>query len=213
MSKCKWLYLLIAVASTALLSGCFGDNDDITAEPVTKVDYTVAFQGPGGHSQGNYGRTNALHAAARAVVALENAGVDFYLKDIHGGNSVNAIASDGYITVGLLKGDEAAFETAVKAAAEAGMNEENAFRNVSTDQIDNTLRVDIRIESIPKQCRGAGHDSAQQKRQVIKACRFLWACGKHQRPLNVMVFNLVKVPAEKTGTRRRGLNHALPMKM
>ena len=35
----------------------------------------VEFQGPGGHSSSNYGRTSALHAASRAVIELQKAGL------------------------------------------------------------------------------------------------------------------------------------------
>ena len=30
--------------------------------------WTVTFEGPGGHSNGNYGNVNAVHAGARAVM-------------------------------------------------------------------------------------------------------------------------------------------------
>ncbi len=33
----------------------------------------VEFQGPGGHSSGAYGRVSALHAAARAVILIQQA--------------------------------------------------------------------------------------------------------------------------------------------
>ena len=38
------------------------------AQAATSV--VAQFQGPGGHSSGNYGRTSALHAAARAMMAI-----------------------------------------------------------------------------------------------------------------------------------------------
>ncbi|EJX08187.1 hypothetical protein EVA_03701, partial [gut metagenome] len=31
----------------------------------------VSIEGPGGHSNGNYGNVNALHAAARSIMAIE----------------------------------------------------------------------------------------------------------------------------------------------
>jgi hypothetical protein len=154
MSKKRLLHILMAASSAVLISACGGggggggSTPPPSTEPTTLADFQVVFQGPGGHSQGNYGRTNALHAAARAVVTLEKTSFEFYVKDIHGGNSVNAIASDGSITVGLLSGNVTAFEAAVKTAAEDAMNAENAFRNVTTGQISNNVRVDIRIDSI-----------------------------------------------------------------
>ena len=57
----------------------------------------VEFQGPGGHSSGAYGRVSALHAAARAVILIQKAlpAGSYQITNLTGGNSVNAIASDG----------------------------------------------------------------------------------------------------------------------
>ena len=133
------------------------DPTDPTEPPVTTADYKVSIQGPGGHSNGNYGRTSALHAAGRAVAKLDElcatANIKMYVKDIHGGNSVNAIASDGFFTVGLVSGDATAFEAAVTAAATFAIQAENAFRNVTEGQIGtgaNAVRLDVRIEEIAK---------------------------------------------------------------
>ena len=46
----------------------------------------VEFQGPGGHSFGAYGRVSALHAAARAVLLIQDAlpaGSYPYKCDVH----------------------------------------------------------------------------------------------------------------------------------
>ena len=59
----------------------------------------VEFQGPGGHSNGAYGRTSALHAASRTVIRIQQtlpAG-SYVMTNLTGGNSVNSIASDGPI--------------------------------------------------------------------------------------------------------------------
>ena len=66
----------------------------------------VEFQGPGGHSYGSYGRVSALHAAARAVILIQEAlpAGSYQITNLTGGNSVNAIASDGLIELKLTAG-------------------------------------------------------------------------------------------------------------
>ena len=109
----------------------------------------VEFQGPGGHSSGNYGRTSALHAAARAVVELQkNMPVGSYsVAYLTGGNSVNSIASDGSFTVKLSASagmTAAAFLTKVTLAAKNGADTENAFRNVKPGNLTAGAPADIR---------------------------------------------------------------------
>jgi hypothetical protein len=156
MTKNRLLYALMAALSAVLLSACGGGggghSDSGGDTPVTLADYEITLRGPGGHSNGAYGNTNALHAAGRAVAKLEELWdpAKFYVKEISGGESVNAIAGDGYLIVGLVEGDEAAFENAITTAADYGAKAENSFRGVSEGEIRNNLRVDIRIDSINK---------------------------------------------------------------
>ena len=100
----------------------------------------VEFQGPGGHSYGSYGRVSALHAAARAVLLIQEAlpAGSFQITNLTGGNSVTAIASDGLIELKLTAGSADAYEalvTAVTKAAADGAAAENAFRGVKTGDL------------------------------------------------------------------------------
>ena len=95
----------------------------------------VEFQGPGGHSSGAYGRVNALHAAARAVILIQKAlpAGSYQITNLTGGNSVNSIASDGLIELKLTAPNAAAYKelvAAVTKAAAEGAAAENAFRGV-----------------------------------------------------------------------------------
>lgn len=99
------------------------------------VGVRVEFQGPGGHSFGAYGRVSAVHAAARTVILLQKAlpAGSYQITNLTGGNSVNAIASDGLIELKLTARNAKAYETllaAVTKAAEEGAAAENAFRGV-----------------------------------------------------------------------------------
>ena len=62
----------------------------------------VEFQGPGGHSSGNYGRTSALHAAARAVIGLQKSMPKDALAAKSGADAKNAFRNvkPGDLTAG-----------------------------------------------------------------------------------------------------------------
>ena len=109
----------------------------------------VEFQGPGGHSSGAYGRVSALHAAARAVILIQQAlpAGSYQITNLTGGNSVNAIASDGLIELKLTAGNDAAYQALVdavtKAAAE-GAAAENAFRGVKAGDLTSGAPATVR---------------------------------------------------------------------
>lgn len=62
------------------------------ASAVSAATYEVFITGPGGHSNGSYGNTNAVHAGSRAVLELEKALPCAVITDFKGGATVNAIA-------------------------------------------------------------------------------------------------------------------------
>ena len=109
----------------------------------------IEFQGPGGHSYGAYRRVSALHAAARAVILIQGAlpAGSYQITNLTGGNSVNAIASDGLIELKLTATSAAAYKALVaavtKAAAE-GAAAENAFRGVKTGDLTSGAPATVR---------------------------------------------------------------------
>lgn len=99
--------------------------------------YRVRFRGAGGHSWGDFGAANPVHAAARAVARLASypaparPRTTFNVGRIEGGTSVNAIPQEASIDVDLrsespeeLKRLDAFFRRAAREAAD----EENAAR-------------------------------------------------------------------------------------
>ena len=109
----------------------------------------IEFQGPGGHSYGAYRRVSALHAAARAVILIQAAlpAGSYQITNLTGGNSVNAIASDGLIEMKLTAANAAAYQALVvavtKAAAE-GAAAENKFRGVKTGDLTSGAPATVR---------------------------------------------------------------------
>ena len=109
----------------------------------------VEFQGPGGHSSGAYGRVSALHAAARAVLLMQQAlpSGSYQITNLTGGNSVNSIASDGLIEMKLTAANAAAYKALVAAvtkAASDGAAAENAFRNVKPGDLTSGAPATVR---------------------------------------------------------------------
>lgn len=103
----------------------------------------VTILGPGGHSNGDYGNTNALHAGARAVLLIEKAVPTALISDMKGGVSVNAIAADCHFLVTIADDAEAA---KVRKAVDEGVAAENAFRGVKPGQTRNGVQIDVRAE-------------------------------------------------------------------
>lgn len=114
----------------------------------------VEFQGPGGHSSGAYGRVSALHAAARAVILIQKtlpAG-SYQITNLTGGNSVNAIASDGLIELELTAANDAAYKALVAAVTKAaadGAAAENAFRGVKAGDLTGGAPATVRSSVTP----------------------------------------------------------------
>jgi metal-dependent amidase/aminoacylase/carboxypeptidase family protein len=109
----------------------------------------VEFQGPGGHSSGAYGRVSALHAAARAVILIQQAlpSGGYQITNLTGGNSVNSIASDGLIELRLTAPNAAAYQALVAAVTKAaadGAAAENAFRGVKPGDLTSGAPATVR---------------------------------------------------------------------
>ena len=110
----------------------------------------VDIQGPGGHSNGAYGNTKAVHAGARAIMEIEKAipsQKQCVVSGFHGGVSVNAIAADGPFKGSLNAKDEkemAALKQKVEAAVKKGVDAENAFRGVKPGALTGGVPAEVR---------------------------------------------------------------------
>jgi metal-dependent amidase/aminoacylase/carboxypeptidase family protein len=148
----KSIASLVCIAGLALAS--VSTYAQLAATPLTGT-VLVEFQGPGGHSSSNYGRTSALHAAGRAAMALQATMPtgSYVVTNLTGGNSVNSIASDGVIEVRLTATDSAAYQALVDkvtAAAQRGADAENAFRGVKAGDLTAGAPANIRFTVTPQ---------------------------------------------------------------
>ena len=122
--------------------------DRITNQALGSRRYRVTFSGEGGHSWGDFGVPNPVHAAGRAITKLASYPVPqqprttFNVGRIEGGSSVNAIPQDATIEVDLrsesapelLKLD-AFFRRVVREATE----EENEVRRAGDRPLELTV--------------------------------------------------------------------------
>ena len=118
--------------------------DRITNRALGSRRYRVTMTGPGGHSWGDFGTPNPVHALGRAISALvsyplpKSPRTTFNVGKITGGESVNSIPSEATMEVDLRSSEgielqrlDAYFRRAVLQAAE----QENSFRKPGDSQL------------------------------------------------------------------------------
>ena len=112
-----------------------GGGLGIVARGVGSLRYRVTFSGPGGHSYGNFGIANPIHALGRAAAAIAALQVPvtprttFNIGRIGGGTSVNAIASEAWMEVDLRSSDAAVLDDLdrrFRACVDRAVAEENS---------------------------------------------------------------------------------------
>ena len=124
--------------------------DRITNRALGSRRYRVEISGPGGHSWGDFGLPNPVHALGRAISKLagyplpREPRTTFNVGRIDGGSSINAIPEKATMDVDLRSGADAElrrldsfFRRAVKQAAD----EENASRRPGDPLLE--LKVDL----------------------------------------------------------------------
>jgi len=112
--------------------------------------YRVTFTGAGGHSYGAFGLANPIHAMGRAIDHISQIAVPekpkttYNVGRIGGGTSVNSIPFDAWFEFDERSADIAsldAVDAKFKAAVQAGVDEENAFRH-------DKGKLRVKIESV-----------------------------------------------------------------
>lgn len=122
----------------------------ITNAALASRRYRVRFAGAGGHSWGDFGAANPVHALGRAIARLAaypaptNPRTSFNVGRVAGGTGVNVIAQEASMDVDLrsesaeeLRRLDAFFRRAVREAA----GEENAARRASTVPLELELKL------------------------------------------------------------------------
>jgi tripeptide aminopeptidase len=107
----------------------------LTKDAVGSHRYTVTFRGPGGHSYGDFGAPNPIHALGRAIAKISefqvstDPRVTFSVGIVEGGTSVNSIAMSAAMQVDMRSVDASALDALdarFQAAIRQALDEENA---------------------------------------------------------------------------------------
>jgi tripeptide aminopeptidase len=126
-----------------------GASLGITNTAVGSLRYRVAFKGSGGHSYGDFGIANPVHALGRAVARIADLQVPreprttFNVGRVGGGTSVNSIAPEAWMEVDLRSADPAALsalDAGFQKTLELALTEENErWTNNGRLTIDKTV--------------------------------------------------------------------------
>jgi acetylornithine deacetylase/succinyl-diaminopimelate desuccinylase-like protein len=124
--------------------------DRVTNRALGSRRYRVEVSGPGGHSWGDFGLPNPVHAAGRAIARLasypapKEPRTTFNVGRVEGGRSVNAIPSEAWMEVDLRSGAEAELQRLdafFRRAMRDAVDEENAKRRAGDPLLK--LKVDL----------------------------------------------------------------------
>jgi acetylornithine deacetylase/succinyl-diaminopimelate desuccinylase-like protein len=112
-----------------------GAGAGITHTAVGSRRYRVTFRGPGGHSFGDFGIANPVHALGRAIADIATIEVPaspkttFNVGRIGGGTSVNSIAAEAWMEVDMRSSDQASLaevDARIGRAIDRALEQENA---------------------------------------------------------------------------------------
>ncbi len=153
-----------------------GTGLGLTSRAVGSHRYAVTIRGPGGHSYGDFGMPNPIHALGRAIAAIGDFAVPvsprttFNVGLIRGGTSVNSIPMSGAMDVDLRSESQTALDSldaALRRAVASAVAAEQARWPASS------ARLEAVWEVIGKRPAGAQPDEAPIVQAAIAAGRAL----------------------------------------
>lgn len=124
--------------------------DRITNRALGSRRFRITITGPGGHSWGDFGTVNPIHALGRAVArfaaypAPPSPRTAYNVGLIEGGNSVNAIPQWATMTVDLRSVSEPEIdklESYLKHVVEIAVREEDSQRALSSTQLEYEIEL------------------------------------------------------------------------
>jgi acetylornithine deacetylase/succinyl-diaminopimelate desuccinylase-like protein len=155
-----------------------GTGFGITSRAVGSHRYRVIMQGPGGHSYGNFGIPNPIHALGRAIAGISELQVPpsprttFSVGIIEGGTSVNSIAATASMDVDLRSESSEALNT-LDAAFRRAMQQAVADENARWPAAAERYRLTVKIDTIGIRPAGSQPDTARIVRVAQQAGRAL----------------------------------------
>jgi acetylornithine deacetylase/succinyl-diaminopimelate desuccinylase-like protein len=146
-----------------------GTGLGLTKDAVGSHRYTVTYRGPGGHSYGDFGAPNPVHALGRAIAKIadfrvpSDPRVTFSVGVIEGGTSVNSISMSAAMQMDMRSVDAGAIDSLdarFQAAIRQALDEENA-------RWTEGARLTMEIDTIGIRPAGAQPDDAA----IVRAAR------------------------------------------
>jgi acetylornithine deacetylase/succinyl-diaminopimelate desuccinylase-like protein len=151
----------------------------ITSRAVGSNRYRATYKGPGGHSYGEFGIPNPIHALGRAIAGISDIQVPsrprttFNVGIARGGQSVNAISADAVMEIDMRSEDAAslaALDARVQRILRNALAAENARWPGSAAR---RARLSLAIDTIGIRPAGTQPDSAPIVRMAINAAKTL----------------------------------------
>jgi tripeptide aminopeptidase len=155
-----------------------GTGFGITNRAVGSHRYRVAFEGPGGHSYGQFGIPNPIHALGRALAGVAELQVPkaprttFSAGIIEGGTSVNSIAATASFDMDLRSESAEALNT-LDAAFRRVVQDALAAENARWPEAAERYALAVRIDTIGIRPAGAQPDTAKIVRVAQQAGKAL----------------------------------------
>lgn len=152
-----------------------GTGLGVTKDAVGSRRYRVTYKGPGGHSYGDFGMPNPMHALGRAIARIADfqvptdPKVTFNVGVVEGGTSVNSIASRASMQVDMRSVDPAALQR-VDAEFRRAVQEALAAENA---RWRSDVRLTVEVDSIGVRPAGRQPESAPIVRAAVEAGRSL----------------------------------------
>ncbi|KAB1660868.1 M20/M25/M40 family metallo-hydrolase [Pseudoclavibacter sp. CFCC 13796] len=128
--------------------------DRLITQATGCLSYVVEFEGPGGHSFGNFGRPSAIHAAARSATAIADISVPEEPKTIYnvgvlrGGVTETAIGFSCRMEIDLRSTDDrelAILDTKVRDIIIAAVERENDISDCEAGRVSFDMRQTVDI--------------------------------------------------------------------
>ena len=146
-----------------------GGNKIVSSEMGSRR-YRITVKGPGGHSYGDFGRVNPIHALGRIIARFAEVEVPvapkttFNVGRIGGGTSVNSIPFEAWMEVDMRSPDEnelSKVEKQLLHMARLGVEEENRFRSKPGTE----LQLDAKLLAVRRTARTPDHAPLVQAAQ------------------------------------------------
>ncbi len=156
-----------------------GAGSDITSRAVGSHRYTVTVSGPGGHSYGDFGVPNPVHALGRAIARIGDLTVPasprttFSVGVIRGGTSVNSIAMKAQMDIDMRSESPDALadlDRRMHAAVAAAVDDEQKRWPNSRVQLAGQVRHDRHPSNRRTVRRGPHRQGRHRGRQSSRVC-------------------------------------------